>query len=65
MNDNDLIEIEGEIITDTDYAILLFDGSLEGWVPKSLIEVDPEFYEFEKLVTVSMPIWLARDKGFI
>ena len=35
------------------------------WLAKSLIEVDPEDYEVGDTVTVTMPEWVATDKGLI
>lgn len=35
------------------------------WLAKSLIEVDPEDYEVGDTVTVTMPEWVAEDKGLI
>jgi hypothetical protein len=35
------------------------------WLPKSQIEVDPEDYEAGDAVTVTLPEWLATDKGLL
>lgn len=43
---------------ETDDALLLFDGELSAWVPKSQIEDNRDG-------TWTMPVWLAKDRGFI
>jgi|GEM_PF-564384 len=65
-NCGETVEVCGEIRRETASAYLLFDGAREGWIPKSLIEVErtaggrgPDLP-----VTVSMPEWLAIAKGF-
>lgn len=53
---------------ETEKAILVFDGKLECWLPKSQIS-----YEAEKggealvgsAIVVTAPEWLLRDKGMI
>ena len=35
------------------------------WLPKSQIEVDPEEYEVGDTVTVTLPEWLATEKGLL
>jgi hypothetical protein len=54
-----IVDIEGEIHAETEKAWLVFDGSIEEWVPKSQCDYNKD----EK--TFSMPEWLAKDKGFI
>jgi RNase P/RNase MRP subunit p29 len=63
--DKDLIEISGEILYETDLAILLYDGETESWIPKSQIEIEPKFFELGDMVVVTMPEWLAEDKELI
>lgn len=58
---SDLIEIAGEIRARSAKAIKLYDGAREAWLPLSQIEIE----ENGKTVTVTMPEWLARDKGLI
>ena len=55
---HDIVEIEAEMVRETQLAYLLNDGSKEGWVPKTQVE-DKEDGTF------SMPEWLAIDKGFV
>ena len=65
MIDTNTIEISGEILHDTDFAILFTDGITETWLPKSQIEIEPEFYDYGDNVIVSMPKWLAYQKELI
>lgn len=53
-----LIDIAAEIKVETEKAWRLYDGAKTEWVPKSQAEDNGDG-------TFSMPIWLARDKGFI
>lgn len=55
---HDLVEISGEIRAQTDKAIQLFDGDKPVWLPRSQIEINDDG-------TVTMPEWLALDKGLI
>lgn len=58
-----------------DKAIAVADGTMterEGkeveqwfWVPLSQIEVDPSEYAVGDTVTVTLPEWLATDKGLV
>ena len=56
---SDLINIAAELRHETDKAFLIFDGDKEIWLPKSLVEHDPDNKTF------AMPEWLAMDKGLI
>lgn len=66
MTSNNPIEICGEIMHDTPLAILFHDGKAVEWIPKSQVsETDPDPYEFGQIVTITIPEWLAFEKGFI
>ena len=57
---HDIVDIAGEIKgPGTEKAWRFFDGNKTVWLPKSLCEWD----EDEK--TMSMPEWLAQEKGFV
>jgi mannose-6-phosphate isomerase-like protein (cupin superfamily) len=56
---SDLVDIGVELKHETDRAWLVFDGAKEVWVPKSQAELS------EDQKTLTMPEWLAMDKGFI
>jgi hypothetical protein len=55
---SDIIDISGEKRGETEKAIRWFDGKQTVWLPKSQIEVNDDG-------TVSLPEWLAREKGLI
>jgi hypothetical protein len=57
---DEFVELTGEIRHETDLAVLFFDGETEVWLPRSQIEIDGR-----GLVTVTVPEWLAKDKGLI
>ena len=63
-HDNDPIEITVVIIRETDAALLLNDGTSKEWVPKSQISY-PDGAGPGDMVEVTMPEWLAQDRGFI
>lgn len=58
-----------------DKAIAVADGTTEGhegrerekffWLPKSMIEVEPEDYAVGDTVTVTLPEWKAMEVGLI
>lgn len=58
MSKKELVDISAIIQAETDLAWLLYDGSVEQWVPKSKVENNNNG-------TFTMPEWLAQDKGFI
>lgn len=53
-----LTDIAGELRGETDKAIRLYDGKTTDWVPKRLVEDNKDG-------TFTMPLWLAKEKGFI
>ena len=53
------VEIGGEVKRETQAAILWFDGTREEWVPKSQGHVNGDGQ------MLSLPMWLAKKKGFI
>ena len=56
---SDLIDIAGEIWSETEKAYRFRDGVIVVWLPKSQCEWDPD----DK--TMAMPEWLAREKGLV
>lgn len=54
--DHELVDVDGE--TQTEKAVQFFDGSKTVWLPRSQIEINDDG-------TVTMPEWLAMDKGLI
>jgi RNase P/RNase MRP subunit p29 len=53
-----LVDIAGEVRIETDKAMKIYDGTKTCWVPKRLIEVNGDG-------TLTMPEWLAKEKGLI
>jgi len=45
-------------------AILVSDGSIEAWLPKSQITFLTRYNE-RRETTIGMPKWLAKEKGFL
>lgn len=56
--DEALIDIAAEVVHETDNAWLLYDGSVEEWVPKSVAQDNEDG-------TFTMPERMAKQKGFI
>lgn len=54
-----MVEIEAEVIAETDMAILIDDGI---WLPKSQLEDWPSVGGIGVII---MPEWLAEDKELI
>lgn len=65
------VDIYCKLVRETSAAYLINDGTEEVWVPKSQCEWEPEgnspqFTALERNHgTMSMPEWLAKDKGLI
>lgn len=54
----DLVDIEGELMAETERAYKINDGKKREWVPKAHVEFDNDN-------TFTMPYWLAEEKGFL
>lgn len=54
----EIVDIAAEIKIETDKAFRLYDGNKTEWVPKSQVENNGDG-------TFTMPMWLAKEKGFI
>lgn len=59
-----LVEIEVEKRAETVKAILVFNGDIEVWIPKSLLEDEPEVIS-KTLYKIIIPEWLAVDKNLV
>jgi hypothetical protein len=59
---HDLIDLTVILITETDKAILVDDGDNRVWLPKSKVEIEPRS---DGSHTVTLPEWLAIDKGLV
>jgi hypothetical protein len=68
---SDLIDIECKIVSERETSIAITDGTMETykgreqekwfWLPRSQIEIMPN----GKTWTVTMPEWLATERGLI
>lgn len=63
---SDIIDIDVEVLHRTDKAVLVHTGNKEEavWLPFSQIEIEPND-AFPGIETVSLPEWLAQEKGLI
>lgn len=63
---SDIIDIDVEVVHRTDKAVLVHTGDKEraAWLPFSQIEIEPNG-AFDGIETVSLPEWLALEKGLI
>jgi hypothetical protein len=53
----DVVEFELDLLSETDRAWRVFDGSLEMWLPKSQVERHGNHF--------MVPRWLAEQRGLI
>lgn len=58
MPKSELFEIAAELQGESDLAYRLYDGKRAEWVPKSQVEDNRDG-------TYTMPLWLAKEKGFV
>lgn len=61
MAKDNLVDIEVEILSETDKAWRVHDGVRAVWVPKSQVEIELT-HGSNRLVVLTMPEWLAVDK---
>lgn len=54
----ELTDIAAKVVDESPRALRLYDGALTAWVPKSQVEDNGDG-------TFTMPLWLAKEKGFI
>lgn len=54
---SDIIDIYCDVLLETEKAILVENGNNKVWLPKSMVEFEDD--------TVTLPEWLAIDKGLI
>lgn len=59
-----LVDINVEIIHETEAAVLISDSRVEVWVPKSQID-NLDDVEVGEHVTITIPEWLAEQGGLI
>jgi hypothetical protein len=63
MPSKELVDIAVELRHETLKAYLIYDGEVEVWVPKSLVEIEraPD----SNVVVATMPEWLAKKLELI
>lgn len=54
----ELVDISAQIRGETEKAWRLYDGAVTEWVAKSQVEENGDG-------TFTMPLWLAKEKGFV
>jgi hypothetical protein len=59
----DLVEIEAEIRVETYDAVQIHDGKTLTWLPKSQVKIERAQRGDNCIVT--MPKWLAQERGLI
>lgn len=67
MPKREIIDIAGCLHAETEKAILFSDTADKKdavWLPKSQVEFERDGSQ-ERFVTVTLPEWLAKDKGLI
>ena len=65
MSRNNDIEIFCTLVHETERAVLVNDGTREVWLAKSTITSPKEFPEPGKNFELTLPEWLAEEKGLI
>ena len=61
--DRKTVEIFVEIKRRAQKAVLVSDGAVEVWLPLSLIDIEPG--NKYNQATITLPEWLAKEKGLI
>ena len=61
---DDPVEIDVEVLRSTEKALKVTDGDTEEWIPKSQIYSDDELVNDGHSKNITLPFWLAEDKGF-
>ena len=67
MSKPELIDIACELRGESQRAYRIYDGKKAEWVPKSQVEIakEPSATPKQNDYIATMPIWLAKEKGFI
>ena len=58
------VEVSCDILKITEMAVLIDDGAVKVWIPKSQIESANELKE-EDEVEIMVAEWIAKEKGLI
>ncbi len=57
------VEIEVEVRAETERALLVYNGSVEVWVPKS--QITDQCGEGSEISSIFISEWLATEKGLV
>ncbi len=61
-----VFELEAELVTETERAYRINDGTTRCWLPKSQVDMrDEKLKGSKRFATFAVPEWLAKDKGLI
>lgn len=65
MRNDQLVELEVYVIAKTERAVLVTDSDKKDatWLPLAQVELTPS--EKKAVYTLSVPEWLAQDRGLI
>lgn len=63
---SNIIDIDVEVLARTEKAVLVHTGNKDSavWLPLSQVEIEPN-EGFPGIEVVTLPEWLAQDKGLI
>lgn len=61
MTKSKLVDLELDLIHETSKAIMVTDGKVECWLPKSLIEMEET--TVANRYTVTLPRYIAEERG--
>lgn len=62
------VDLSMHLHRQTPKAVLVSDDGIEKraiWLPKSLLRIEPEDYELDAVVTITMSERLAYEKGLL
>ena len=57
----ELVDIECQVLIEKELSIRIDDGTKKVWLPRSQIEIEPN----GRTAIVTMPRWLAEEKGLV
>jgi len=63
-HDKQAFKISVRVVKERLKAILVSDGTIEAWLPKSQITFLSRYNE-RRETTINIPKWLAKEKGFL
>lgn len=61
-DDLDMVDLDLEVVRESDDGVLVSDGDTEVWLPKREIIYDDTTHDAQ---TMQVPQWLAEDRGLV